>query len=481
MLVIIPVVLFCSSCGSDRKKIDHIFLVTIDTLRADHLSVYDYPRETAPFITSLAEKGAVFKNCFSNSATTNPAHASIFTSYYPVQHRVEKNWIKLNESFITIAEILKENGFETFAFTSSDIFKVNNMFQGFDFFDEPENPREKWNKKYRQAEKTGDVIGKVFSGKKTDGKTFTWIHLFDPHRPYYPPREHLEHIKKMDDKSKIIPFLRDQHKIDPGTYKGLTFSKRGRSDFFKNNPDYYKKWKSEDVMYDQINLYDAEILYTDTQLKRIFDIFEKKGMNKNSLWILTGDHGEGLGNHNWFMHVKEIYKEAVHIPLILYSPGLIKKAVLPHYTEHTDIFPSLLDILRIKNPVKHQYSSSFADLVTGKNKEFKKEFLFAKRETFRKRKMVKGVPQHIKYEHGDKYAIISENFQYIHRTEGVNELFDLSSDPYEMINLISKKGKLVNKLKSFLFSVLKSSKLNIKVKRAGEEEINKIKALGYIE
>ncbi len=481
VIIILSVTLFFVLRKGDVPKIENVILITIDTLRADHLSIYDYPRETAPFISSLAEKGAIFKRCYSNSATTNPAHASIFTSYYPTQHKVEKNWIKLDDSFITMAEIFKAKGFETFAFTSSDIFKVNNMFQGFDFFDEPENPREKWNKKYRQAELTGDVIGKFFSGRKINGKTFTWIHLFEPHRPYYPPQKHLDHIKNMDDKNKIISFLKNNHKIDPKIYKGKVFKKRGRSDFFKKHHNYYDNWKSEDIMYDQINLYDAEIHYADSQLKRISGILESAGINKNSLWIITGDHGEGLGNHNWFMHSREIYKEAIHVPLILYSPGLIKEKILPHFTEHNDILPSLLEILGMENPVINSSAQSFAGLLTGEKYKFDKKLLFAKRESYRRKKTHKRIPPYSNYEHGDKYSIIHENFQYIHRTEGKNELFDLRSDPYGLINLISTKGKLVNLMKNFLFSVLKSSKFNIKVKKANEEEINKIKALGYIE
>ena len=465
----------------ESNKIEHVFLVTIDTLRADHLKTYGYPRETTPFMDFLSIQGATFQNCFSNSATTNPAHASIFTSLYPIQHKVEKNWIELNDSFTTIAEILKEENFKTFAFTSSDIFKVNNLFQGFDYFNEPENPRKKWNKKYRQAELTRLAISKQFQDKKITGKTFVWIHLFDPHRPYYPPDNHLNSIKELNDKDKIVSFLKNKHKIDPESYKRITFRRRGRSDFYKNNPNYYKNWKSEDILYDQINLYDAEISYVDSQLKEIFDIFERSGMNKNSLWIFTGDHGEGLGNHNWFMHSREIYKEAIGIPLILYSPGLIKKAIHNHYTEHTDILPSLLDLLGIHNPVKNSTSSSFADLLTGKKDNFKKDYLFAKRETFKKRKMKKKIPLSANYEHGDKYSIISGGFQYIHRTKGENELFDLSSDPYEIINIISKKGKLVNKMKNYLFSILKSSKSDTKVNKANEKAINKIKALGYIE
>ncbi len=482
IIITITLILFLSvKSRSGKKEINHIFLITLDTLRADHLSVYDYPRSTTPFIESLANKGFVFQNCFSNSATTNPAHSSIFTSLYPIQHGVEKNWIKLNDSFVTMAEILKSHKYKTYAFTSSELFKSNNLNQGFDYFNEPENTRKNFKKKYRPAEYTIKEIEKIFSKRSSKERSFIWIHLFDPHRPYYPPSKYLDQIKNLNDKKEIVSFLENKHKIDPKIYKNIIFSKRGKSEFFKNNPDYYKGWSASDIMYDQINLYDSEISYVDDQIKKIYKFFERSGMTKKSLWILTGDHGEGLGNHNWFMHVREIYSESIKIPLIFYFSDSNRAGKIKNYVEHIDILPSILELLDISNPISNSFSKSFATILTGEKKSNNKKFLFAKREIFKKRKWKKKIPVFSNYEHGDKYSIIHENYQFIFRTEGLNELFNIKTDPYETDNILVSSANIGKKLKSILFNILKKSKIKIKTERASSDKINKIKSLGYIE
>jgi len=110
ILILFIFLLFIFFFKEEKIRIDHIFLITIDTLRADHLSCYGYPRKTSSFLDSLAEKGVLFEKAISQSATTCPSHASIFTGLYPFQHRVLSNAYVLDDSYTTLAEILREKG-----------------------------------------------------------------------------------------------------------------------------------------------------------------------------------------------------------------------------------------------------------------------------------------------------------------------------------------------------------------------------------
>ncbi len=470
-----------------KIRVDHIFLITIDTLRADHLSCYGYPRKITPFIDNLAKEGIIFNNAYSNIASTAPAHSSIFTGLYPRIHGVLKNWFKLDERFQTIAEILKEKGFKTYAFTSVGLFGACNLYQGFDFYNEPIDPRikKKYGKKYRDAKLTFRKIKEYFSSfkkKENKDKHFIWIHLFDPHRPYYPPNIFLSKIKNLTDKRKMINFWEKEHRINPLVYKGEVFKHREKNRYFKEMGDLKHEGMSAiDIMYEQINLYDAEIMYMDSVLREIFFYFEKKGLNKHSLWIITGDHGEGLGNHNWFTHAKHIYKEHIHIPLIFYFNNKEMGKKITEVVEHPDILPTIIDLLSLNNKEKDTLSGkSLIHFIYNSGKKYNKSFSFAQREVFKTRKQLKKIPDYVVYEKGDKYSIIDKRYHYIYKTTGVEEFFNIIDDPYEIHSLL-RGTSLRRKYKGILFKLLKKIKRKTTVKKASEKEIRKIKSLGYVE
>ena len=131
-----------------------VILITIDTLRADHVASYGYPVETSPGLDSLVEKGVSFHRAYSHSATTKPAHSSLFTSLYPLEHGVVQNAQKLSEEFLTMAEMMASSGFRTGGFVSTDVPLNGNVSQGFEHWDAPvgDDPAKK--SLYRTAEAT---------------------------------------------------------------------------------------------------------------------------------------------------------------------------------------------------------------------------------------------------------------------------------------------------------------------------------------
>ncbi len=231
----------------ERQKLDRIILITIDTLRADHLGCYGYPKNTSPFIDMLSQKGILFQRAFAPISTTAPSHASIFTSLYPIQHNVLKNGHRLSSEFITLSELLSKMNYYTAGFVSTDRhFKCGNINQGFMFFDEP--VCEGKLPLYRRANETINATIKWLSEHDKTSRFFLWIHLFDPHTPYDPPKP-LSHIitKQLEKKGdSFAKFLLNIHHIP--------FS------FYENNIE---------KMLQTINAYDGEVLFVDTEIRRL--------------------------------------------------------------------------------------------------------------------------------------------------------------------------------------------------------------------
>lgn len=487
------------NCGSaaknesqeNIKKRGNIFLITIDTIRADHLSCYGYPRKTTPFIDQLAGKGVMFQNAYAPSASTSPAHATIFTSYYPMTHKVQKNWYKLDFRFNTLAEILSKYGYYTAAFTSSWVFSPCQLDQGFNTFNEAPAKQDaitKWGKKYRDASLTFQAVKSFFDSKNFRGQNvFVWIHLFDPHRPYFPPQKYTDAISNLNDSSQMMKIWTEQHKINPSLFKSDIFMKLEHP---LNHPEYYQNREAQDIMLEQLNLYDAEIMYADHTVMKLYEYFTVRGLNEKATWIITGDHGEGLGNHNWFGHALKINSEAIKIPLIINIPDSKQNTVVNHVVEHSDIFPTISDYLGIDftGIAPGSPGASLLYDILGLGKPYPKKYSFSQREHFNKRIQWEGkaIPGYMVYEHGETYSLQNERFQYIYRSAGVNEFYNIMDDPYGIKNLIQDTGHPATKNHAAFIVAMKKfisryKDLDLMIKKASRKEIEKIKSLGYVE
>jgi len=442
-----------------KNKIKHIFLITIDTLRADHLSCYGYPVKTTPFIDSMAKKGVIFKNAFSASATTCPSHASIMTGLYPSQHRVIANGYILDDSYTTLADVLKENGFKTAAFTSTDRhFLASNINQGFEMYEEPLNTVETYGYKYRPARLTVNNAILCLDNINSKNKLFMWIHLFDPHWPYHPPQKYKNIIRKQLKKKDLKKFIKEADV---------------NLEIFDN---------SFDKFYERILNYDSEIRYVDEELKRFFGYIKSKGLYKNSLIIITGDHGEALGQHNWLQHATQIYQEEIHVPLIFHFGGIRRKIVkvIDDPVENFDIFSTILDLLKIRSFKRKVSSISLRKIIFESKKV--REYVFTERQFYRKRKIYKKkLPFWEKvWEKGIKMSIQNEHFKYIYRSAFKDEFFNLEEDPYELKNIKDYNEKIALKYKRKILKILSNFK-KTKARKVNKEIIKRLKSLGYVE
>lgn len=444
----------------DLPAVDRVVLITIDTLRADHLSSYGYPVETSPWFDRLAGEGVVFRRAYAHSATTKPSHSSLFTSLYPLEHGVLKNGHVLSDDFLTMAEMMRQAGYRTAGFVSTDVPLGGNVGQGFDHWDLPQwtGPGAKPSL-YRPATETVDrAIAWLDAEAEPNERLFVWVHLYDPHNPLQPPDDH----RAIVDAEALR--IRDQH-------KKLLLAR----DIPARGPQ----------SYDKVVRYDGEIRYADHELARFERHLEDRGLNRDALWIVTSDHGQGLGAHDWFGHSVQIYNAQLHVPLVFrFTDGSVPAREIDQaLVQHVDVLPTLAEIVGgdlsgQPSPIRGR---SLTPLLRGETVARSRAVAFAQRSEYasptRDRK------QKNNYEPGSRYALQSLDYKYLLFTEGPDEFYDLRVDPYELDNLIDSP-ELAETSKRFaaeIKALVESSANDREVASVSDEEVERLRDLGYIQ
>jgi hypothetical protein len=252
----------------------NIFLVTIDTLRADHVGAYGYRRPTTPAIDALAARGFLFENAWAHAPSTRYSMPAILVGRYPSEIGFETPpwWPALRPENTTMAEVLKDQGFTTGAILNYHYFdRIRRMDQGFDTYD---NTNERLHTGRDPASTRGsssrEQCDSAIRWLDEHGRQrfFLWLHLYDPHYEY------------------------------------------------EVHPD------SPSFGADKIALYDGEIRWTDDHLARVFAHLEELGLTGKTIIVVTGDHGEGFGEHNVDFHGYHLYAAQTKVPLVIYVPGM---------------------------------------------------------------------------------------------------------------------------------------------------------------
>jgi choline-sulfatase len=297
-------VMFCSFLlpmqnawpASEPKTSPDVFLITIDTLRADHVHCYGYNGVQTPALDGLAHDGVRFTQAFTASPITNTSHASILTGLLPGSHGVTDFAVPLSSAHPTIAELLKKQGYHTAAFIGAVILDSKTLApgfdRGFDYYDNfPERPQTK--ARWGRVERRGMDVAQhteAWLSKHPAGPHFMWMHLYDPHDPYEPP------------------------------------------------PPYAQTYKD--------HLYDGEIAYADSALAHLIAYLKQSARYGKAIIIVVGDHGEGLGEHNEDTHGIFLYDSTTHVPLIVKLPNALDAGTVVQAQVRTvDIVPTVLDLV----------------------------------------------------------------------------------------------------------------------------------------
>ena len=400
-----------------KERYPDILLIVLDTLRADHLTVYNKNRTTSPNLESFAQESLVFDRCIAPSSWTVPSHASLFSGLYSSEHGcdygVSRNQLNpLNDSSTTIAEILHNHGYATAAIVSNvSMFYTLNLFQGFQyvdlrgnigslhgqpfrplllFFSYISNNHPEFLKPYRTARDI-NYEAKNLLAKVQRVPLFLFLNYMDVHSPNLPPKPFNNY------------FL---HKPFPRLYGIQQFTARVRNKFDKDTWDAYIQ-----------SQYDAEIAYLDHELGKLFDYLKHIGRYDSSLIVVTADHGELLGEHGLYEHRCQLYEGVIRVPLIIKLPGNLKTGRISKLINLTDVYATILSLCNLPIP-ENVSAKPFGGSASGISEIYTDEL-------------------------GDHKALSENNYKYMeyrdpktgHVTQA--ELYDLSSDPKEEKNLIT--------------------------------------------
>jgi arylsulfatase A-like enzyme len=331
-VVICIIILLVVSIGCREKSSEdriNVLLILLDTVRADHLHCYGYPRETTPTIDSLAGMGTRWIQVQAQSSWTLPAMTSIFTGTTERTHRAGLRNGKafgLSEYLETMPVLLKDAGYTTGAFFNVPVMAPSYGFtRGFDYFDCRGCSIET-----TKAEEVVDSFINWMDNRNRSNASpfFVALHLFDPHSPYDPPD----------------PFRTMW--TDPD-YSGPDWPRSTAAELITG---YNSGEIDSTALTHMINSYDGEIAYTDSQLRRVFNYLHEKGHADNTLIILVADHGEEFGEHGGVLHGFQLYQETTRVPLIITGPGISIGYIDHNVVGQIDILPSLLEYLKIPVP-----------------------------------------------------------------------------------------------------------------------------------
>lgn len=424
-----------------------VVIITLDTTRADHLGTYGYFRDTSPAIDAFADGSVVFERLVVPMATTLPTHTSLLTGTWPEEHGVRANVLHDGKRFVqseqlkSFASVLQDRGYQTGGFISAAPLRAaDGIGAGFDTFTEP-HPK----KMERRASLTVDDA-LSWLGKATDAPMLMWVHFYDPHNPFKAPSEYTERFTSDAELGRWI----DERKISAK-------AKRPHGEVVRAKA--------------AMNAYDAEIRYMDDQFARLLAGIEARGRADDTLYIVMGDHGEGLNQHGQPGHGL-VWGEQLHAPLFIRAPGA-KPARIDTLLSVADVMPTALGLQPIEG------TTDFLKQTSGRNvlsSEFVARPVLSQMST---RQLKFGKPL--------SYALTGPQYKCTWDDTGATTLYDLVADPYELTDVAADKPEELARCVKTLTGVLDEQKARGKALGAGKttdmdpSKVEQLKALGYLD
>jgi arylsulfatase A-like enzyme len=453
--------------------------ISIDTLRADHLGCYGYENARTPTIDRLAAEGVLFEETTAQANTTGPSHTTQLTGLFPAEHGATSNGTPLRHDVRALPELLAERGWETGAFVSGFtlVERACGLAQRFGWYEDNllawqwmpqacENlavidrvafrvaaRRGTW--VTRSDRPAGDAVDAALAwldGLDGSAPTYTFLHFYDPHAPYEPPHD----------------FAPDGVEVDELNWYSLESARRE------------ELVTDEGQRQQMIELYDAEIAYSDAQVARVLERF---GSLDDTLVILTSDHGEGLGAHDYFYdHGTFLYDEELHVPLIVRFPRAEHAGrQVAGQTRLLDLTPTVLDFLDIAHD-EPMSGSSLLPLLAEPRTSGRPSFAIAEMGG-----SVSGFEIR-----GQRLALRSDGFKliwtspYWHDTERIEprlEYYDLGADPDELRDLLREGEEPAAPFRSLKEQLDAWRQATVDLERSGElsEDVAEhLRRLGYL-
>ncbi|MGZ7046308.1 MAG: sulfatase-like hydrolase/transferase, partial [Candidatus Aminicenantales bacterium] len=403
-------------------KKPNIILVTMDTTRADHLGCYGYPNVRTPNLDALAGRGVVFEQAATATPLTLPSHCTIMTGMYPTYHGVRVNGnTALNDEQTTLAEVLEAQGYQTGAFIAAFVLDGRwGLKQGFQHYDDQFDLKKYKHLDLGEVQRPGNEImdaALAWLEEKKAAPFFAWIHLYDPHVPYAPPE----------------PYASE-------------YGRRGPA-----------------------GLYDGEIAFMDEQIGRCVSWLERSGLDRSTVMVLVGDHGEGLGSHGEGTHGYFVYDYALHVPFLAVTPfPEMRGKRVPSEVSTSDVFPTLLTLAGIATPLKVQ-GRSLVPLMfhPGRGSEVPA--------------YGEAMASNIQFGWSGLHALRTPRYKYIDAPRA--ELYDLVRDPEEQTNVLAELPDVARKMKNGLDRIMAETSVGapkLQAANLDKDTMERLSALGYV-
>ncbi len=442
----------------------NIILISLDTLRADHLKCYGYDRETSSRMDGLAADGALFRNAFSSTSWTLPSHMSLLTALNNRHHGVDKSNPHLGFSTVTLADLLRKNGYFTHAITGGALVSHRFGFsKGFDSYREFKRSQH-----HRRSAKNLFRHFNQWVSKNKDKKFFLFLHTYQTHDPYTCPAPYSSAFFD----GKPMPWT-------DGDMEKILFGDKRKSHVpFRS----LSSLEQENV----IALYDGEIHYTDEVLiGPLIDKLKELNLYQNTMIVLTSDHGEEFFDHGAWYHGHSLYNELIQIPLIIKFPHS------EHRNQHIgntvrieDIMPTILEQLGIDSSPYDLDGVSLIPYLNGEKapEQMAVADLDSPESTFRLPVKVTLIRNGYKLVMNHDFGQPPETYLPVPPPIGLVELYDISKDPFEMNNIAPQNEDIVRDLIDQIYVLYEGSGKEAAKKRKGlDKELEEtMRALGYI-
>jgi arylsulfatase A-like enzyme len=451
ILLSLPAVM-CSA--SPKSGTFNMVLITIDTLRADHLSCYGYERKTSPVIDAIAENGIVCSNVFAPSSWTAPSMTSVFTSVYPVNHGVvhgigytKDSALNVQEIFssdlTTLTEVLHEHGYSTFGVSANPHLSEKFRFdRGFDYFT---------CLPFEDAKAVNEAAFAWEDKIKKAGKYFLWVHYIDPHYPYTAQKPWIRSYASEAETRVLL-------NLSPESWWGLKTLVKD----VKDDPKLLKHL---------IALYDSEINYADAHVGMLMERF---GLYEDTLVLITSDHGEEFLEHGETGHGHNLYQPSLHVPLIVKLPNKqLERTSLSQPMSLINVMPTILEIAGLDAPatamgVSFRKKDGLFSWIKKKLSGADEDYIYAELDTMATLK-----------------AVIAPPWKYIYnRRDKTGQLYNIISDPLELNDRAQvetgESDRLKNELLRWAETTTRYPAKRYDVELSPEEK-EKLKGLGYLQ
>lgn len=448
----------------------NLILLTVDCLRADHLSCLGYSKKTSPNLDKLASDGVLFSQAISVSHWTSPSFISIFTSTYPLMHGGK---LTVASERTTLTQVLKRHGYHTAAFHSNPwLLSRWGYHEGFDTFDSsiplrhpllrheplPDKPRKLIKRITGTESRQYRLLRQIYTLFKTPkanyingvdlnrkaitwlkdkpGDFFLWLHYMDVHEPYIP-------YEKV-----VLPFrkhraLKLNKKADLcRAPRYLNLHERTNSELTSLSPQ---------GLMEIIALYDARVSYVDKMINSLLATLKQCNILENTCVIITADHGQQFLEHGLYGHQYDLYEELIRVPLIIIGKGL-ESRVISQQVSLLDLSPTILAILGIEKP-RAFLGNSLLPLINENKINIGNSIIISEADTIGARNLdfkTGGLDTNQKL-----MSLRTAKWKYIYNESGQDELYCLEDDPKEAYNVIAANPELAADFKSRIMSQIK--------------------------